>query len=257
MRLNTGINKVIFSLLMSTHSVYFSFAQNGLTIRPSVGLQNVYAKTRFPNIEQLDFKNNVFDEHFYAGIEINWEINKTGFLYLLADTRLGGYSFSATYRNTLCPQRISSQSLSEAYSFTGFGTGYGHLIKRRKTNKGINLQIFASSGLVLSVNEKNNPIDETIRTIVCNDTITYSDNFLRYKNTGLGLQAKLYFDIYSKKRAFLSLAISYLKGIKRITYDQLLTRFNSNTYSNTFTSKGSGFTLTIGYPIKLFKERRR
>lgn len=255
MRLYTGINKVIFLVLMSIHFVYSSFAQNELLIRPSVGLQNVFAKTMFPTIEKIDFRNNVYDEHFYAGIEMNWTINKTGFIYLLADTRLGGYSFSATYRSAACPLRISYESVSEASSFTAFGTGYGHLIKRRKINKDISSEIFASSGFSLLVNDNNNQNDYISRKIVCNDAISYRDNFLQYKNTGVGLQVKLYFDVYLKKRPLFSLAVSYLKGLRNITYDQLITEFNSSTYTNTFTSKGSGFTVSLGYPIKFFTKR--
>lgn len=250
-----GTKKALF-LIILTHSVLYPYAQSELTIRPSVGLQNVFAKTNFTNIDKLQFKNNAFDQHFYASLEINKRLKNRNFIYITVESRIAGYSYSSLYSNPNCPQQTSRHFSSTAYSFIGVGSGYGGTLAKRKEKKSITTEISASSGLNLLLNQNNIPLDDMTRgESICNDLVFYTDKFIKYNNWGVGLQAKLYVDIYINKKAILNFSISYLQGLKNVTYDQLISRVNSASVSNTFVSKGSGFSLSVGYPFTIFKNK--
>lgn len=253
-----GIKKSL-AFLMAAHSVHVLHAQNELLLRPSVGMEYVFANTEFAKIEKLKLKNNVFDLHFHAGLEVAKYLNKNHFFYLSGESRVSGYSYSSSYSNSSCPQRTSLHMSSTAYSFLGLGAGYGYTHrKRKKTNNGLTAEVSASSGINILLNQKNVPLDDMTRGInICNDFVFYTDRFIEYKSWGIGIQSKFYIDLYLKNKALFNFTFSYLKGLKNVTYDQLITRFNSDSYSNTFISKGSGFTATIGYPIKFFQRRHR
>ena len=89
-------------------------------------------------------------------------------------------------------------------------------------------------------------------------SISGSKQYHSYSKTNYGIRAGINWDFYDKEKRRFIIILMYKIGFKDAGY--FLYKFNATGFSNAFdfqtTTKGSGFCIYAGVPIKLFQFKK-
>lgn len=252
------------------------WAQNGITILPSIGVQSFFCQLGQRNFSQenKNFTINNFNTSAFYGISIRVPVNNKISLNLGVEHAILGMSFSITIPDSLLkgPVRKSPKSgLTIASTLNRYKVGLVYEFTKFKHTKDIenkkhNITGFRNRILIPSFQLMGGLTLDNLRPYTGEGTIQeggFSSNFgnqIYYSWVSkrlINYSASIYFGgtfkLSFKEKRSVQLGMTYHQGLVRSSMFNLHYTVNGLESNTVLYSRGSTFVVEISYPFYIIK----
>lgn len=231
------------------------FAQEGLYVKPSYNLQKCLFKMNRIKTEmhadgnystRLHHNSSIPPSGFLGdlALSVEWQMAKQRF-----ELGVGMHHMLTGYNTKLRGQEGSGERLSGQEAL-GVSLNYAREFKSFSFPNGYRLSVEGLSGLTYLSNFYNTPHNRFVT-----ESSLYKLSFVQRSNRyGLGLTLGVGTRLYNKRnKPVVEFRMEYTQGLRPLAFmDIKLTTPDGKVQEATSISRGSGFKLSVGVPIRLW-----
>jgi hypothetical protein len=235
----------------------------------NMGLFNFQRRSE---VKEVDFIPNIFGLQFTLGGSVIYKNKKGNSHNINADFGFlgGGYQINNKIRqdNNLLGF-ISNRHLINGVTPGLLGYSFSKQFKKYSSVKQKNLRFAYSLGIAYGINQSKKYYDEQIDTLVKNNYLFSSGNFLnieerfKTKNNGLFITLGLNTCLYSKRnKTIVDIELFFNLGLRQMMYHTISYKYGYNNLSPEYTrtvknqpirSRGTTMGFKLGFPITIKK----
>lgn len=254
--------KLLITLLLAAHSL--SAQQGVFSIRPALGLQTVLNKQLYNGYTKAFLKNNKLEEEIYYGIGVEYELSNQLVLSVNYMNGNSGYSIKLTpkpcnigYTGSYTIKYMSSSHFNNRRLLAGFQFPLYKPGMLKKSGLKASLKL----GLGLDFKGSEDDQGGTIifpGTNLCGEVYYLDDSTVYRSKISWILPFQINLDWYHKQKKRLQLSLFLHMGLsKNVIFDiDYVNVTLGNREKATFLSRGSGYGITISYPIRVYRLKK-